>query len=79
MQYDLGKISSEVMMTFPDIVRTIRNQMLSDSDWTQLPDAPLSAEKKEEWLAYRTYLRDYPLQFLGLEHYPNIITFNTQP
>jgi hypothetical protein len=79
MQYNLAEMSAEMMMDYSDIIRMIRNEKLSDSDWTQLPDAPLSAEKKQEWLAYRAYLRDYPLQFVGLEHYPDVITFNTQP
>jgi hypothetical protein len=37
-----------------------RNSKLFTSDWTQLPDAPLSAAKKAEWAAYRQALRDFP-------------------
>lgn len=37
-----------------------RNQLLNGSDWTQLPDNPLTAEKKAEWVTYRQLLRDYP-------------------
>jgi hypothetical protein len=43
-------------------VRTIRNQSLKDSDWTQLSDSPLTVEKKMEWAAYRQALRDVTLQ-----------------
>lgn len=43
-------------------VRSIRNLYLSESDWTQLPDAPLTTEKKAEWVAYRQHLRDVTLQ-----------------
>lgn len=35
-----------------------RRFLLKDSDWTQLPDVPLSAEKKAEWATYRQALRD---------------------
>ncbi len=37
-------------------VRYKRNQLLQESDWTQLPDVPLST--KEVWAAYRQQLRD---------------------
>ena len=39
-------------------VRRTRNALLYKSDWTQLNDAPLTDEKKAEWLTYRTALRD---------------------
>jgi len=35
-----------------------RNALLAESDWTQLPDVPLSAEQKMAWAAYRQQLRD---------------------
>ena len=43
-------------------VRSIRNQYLSECDWTQLPDSPLTSEKKQEWVVYREQLRDVTLQ-----------------
>lgn len=39
-------------------VRDQRNGMLSQSDWTQVADGPLSAEKVAEWVTYRQELRD---------------------
>ena len=50
-----GRVEEEV-----DIVsiRQIRNEKLAESDWTQLPDSPLSEEKKLEWKNYRQMLRD---------------------
>ena len=45
-----------------------RNQLLSESDWTQLPDSPLTTEKKTEWATYRQQLRDMPAQ----EGFPGI-------
>ena len=41
-----------------DSIRTIRNNKLINSDWTQLVDSPLSEEKKNEWKIYRQKLRD---------------------
>ena len=43
-------------------VRAQRNSLLSLSDWTQLADAPLTAEKKQAWAEYRQALRDVPEQ-----------------
>ena len=42
-------------------LRVERDILLKESDWTQLPDSPLSAEKKAEWAAYRQALRDLPI------------------
>ena len=41
-------------------VSLIRNFLLMDSDWTQLGDAPISAEDKAKWVTYRQKLRDIP-------------------
>jgi hypothetical protein len=42
------------------MTRDQRNVYLSDSDWTDLPNAPLTAEKAAEWQTHRQVLRDYP-------------------
>lgn len=41
-------------------LRLIRNSKLLTSDWTQLPDAPLTEEQKLAWKNYRQQLRDLP-------------------
>lgn len=41
-------------------VRQMRNVSLAASDWTQLPDAPISAAKVQAWRSYRQLLRDLP-------------------
>ena len=41
-------------------LRKKRNNKLSNSDWTQFPDSPLSSSKKSEWATYRQALRDLP-------------------
>ena len=43
-----------------DYLRVNRNLLLSDTDWTQLPDAPLTKIKKDQYKAYRKALRDLP-------------------
>lgn len=39
-------------------IRKQRNILLAQSDWTQLPDAPISEEEKQSWSQYRQTLRD---------------------
>lgn len=42
--------------------RAQRDGLLAQSDWTQMPDSPLSDAKKAEWSTYRQALRDVPNQ-----------------
>lgn len=42
------------------LLRQERDQYLTLCDWTQMPDVPLSMEKKAEWAVYRQALRDFP-------------------
>ncbi len=42
-----------------------RDALLSKTDWTQIPDAQLTTDKKAEFAAYRQSLRDIP------QTYPN--------
>lgn len=53
--------------------RTIRDSLLTRSDWTQLPDVP--SETKEAWAAYRQALRDITKQ----TGYPYEINWPTVP
>lgn len=53
-------------------VRIMRNKLLSDCDWTQLPDAPVDVE---EWRTYRQKLRDVTNQ----EGYPFSISWPAPP
>tara|TARA_R100001509_G_scaffold24836_1_gene12991 strand:+ start:116 stop:562 length:447 start_codon:yes stop_codon:yes gene_type:complete len=41
-------------------MRFERDLKLSNSDWTQLTDSPLTDAKKTEWATYRQKLRDLP-------------------
>lgn len=43
-----------------DSIRAKRNQLLSECDWTQLEDSPLSVSQKQAWAIYRQTLRDFP-------------------
>ena len=41
-------------------IRTVRDDLLVKSDWTQGADTPLASGKKTEWATYRGKLRDLP-------------------
>lgn len=56
-------------------VKIIRNQLLKDCDWTQLPDAVMSIEEKTAWQEYRQALRDLPQAFNS----PDDVMFPSQP
>lgn len=53
-------------------VRNTRNQLLKESDWTQITDATVD---KQVWLVYRQALRDITTQ----EGFPFNIIWPTQP
>ena len=44
------------------LVRRLRNSRLTATDWTQMPDSPLTTAKKAEWSVYRQALRDSTTQ-----------------
>ena len=69
-----------VLRTEPitDLIRNIRNDMLSASDWTQTIDCPLSNAKKAEWATYRQELRDLPSLHESTTNI-NDVVFPTQP
>ena len=48
--------------------RTKRNSLLTDTDWTQMNDSPLTNELKTAWATYRQELR----QITDLDAWPNL-------
>jgi len=53
-------------------VRAERDRLLADSDWTQVPDAPVD---QAAWATYRQALRDVPEQ-VG---FPEDVVWPTKP
>lgn len=56
-------------------VRMERNHLLSQCDWTQASDSPLSADDKAAWAAYRQSLRD----LTSAAGFPFTMTWPTAP
>lgn len=55
--------------------RARRRSLLSESDWTQLPDAALGDTQKLSWKTYRQALRDITKQ----AGFPDNIQWPVQP
>ena len=46
-----------------ELIRKRRDVLLTECDWTMLPDTALTEGKKEEWRVYRQVLRDITQNF----------------
>ena len=53
-------------------IRAERNRLLSESDWTQGGDSPLTTQKKSDWAVYRTSLRTLPEDQSSVTSYSDI-------
>jgi len=56
-------------------LRTSRNLLLTDCDWTQLSDAQLTSAQVTEWQTYRQALRDLPATTVD----PTVVEWPTPP
>ena len=45
-------------------MRLVRDRLLAASDWTQMPDSPLTDEQRAAWAQYRQALRDAPASWV---------------
>lgn len=61
-----------------EILRLKRDALLTESDWTQVNDSPLSDTKKAEWATYRQELRDLPSSHQSTTNFDDVV-FPTQP
>ena len=67
----LAEIESE-KNKIKEEIRNKRDQLLTETDWTQIPDVPTD---KEAWANYRQALRDIPQQ----EGFPENIEWPQKP
>ena len=63
-----------------NVVRMDRDKLLAESDWTVMPDSPLSTSKQNEWKTYRQSLRDIPQGSVPtIDEQQNIVSGLTWP
>ncbi|MBQ4864598.1 phage tail assembly chaperone [Pseudoalteromonas sp. MMG013] len=55
---ELQQANEIILNSKIDLIRQKRNELISETDWTQMPDAPFTTEKKTEFATYRQALRD---------------------
>jgi hypothetical protein len=61
--------SAQTQEELAQALREMRDVLLKESDWTQMPDCPLSEEIKNDWRIWRQGMRDitstvsYPLEY----------------
>ena len=70
-----GEVTVEDIPMTDEEARTQRDKLLADTDWTQVLDAPIDAETREAYRAYRQALRDIPEQ----DGFPESITWPELP
>ena len=70
--------NTELNTKFLAEIRARRNNLLARSDFTQLPDSPLSDEQKAKYKTYRQELRDLPQTYADATSIDDI-TFPTKP
>ena len=70
-----GEVTVEDIPMTDEEARTQRDKLLAETDWTQVLDAPIDAETREAYRAYRQALRDIPEQ----EGFPETITWPDLP
>lgn len=70
------ELQSKILESHKNFVRQERDRKLSECDWTQNIDSPLSDEKKTEWQTYRQVLRDI---ISTITNTTDIINWPTKP
>jgi hypothetical protein len=60
-------------------VKIHRARKLFETDWTQMPDSPLTSEQQAAWALYRQELRDLPSNLSGNEVTLDDVTWPVQP
>ena len=66
-----SRIDAEVATS----VRSERDRLIAETDWTQLADSQLSDSVKASWVTYRQSLRDLPTA----SGFPHTMTWPTKP
>ena len=57
-QEEIDRKNEQKLLKDWEDVRSKRNSLLYESDWTQLSDAQITDENKQQWKVYRQDLRD---------------------
>ena len=67
--------TEQAMLPTESDVRSLRDHLLAETDWTQVLDAPIDAETRDAYRVYRQALRDVPEQ----EGFPTAVVWPELP
>ena len=70
-----GEVTVEDIPMTEEEARAQRDKLLTETDWTQVLDAPIDSATREAYRTYRQALRDIPEQ----EGFPDTITWPELP
>ncbi len=76
---DGALVDNTPAVDYTEWMRRRRNLRLTESDWTQGADSPLSDSKKAEWGSYREALRNLPSSYTGAITSKDDVTWPTRP
>lgn len=68
-------LTAQITSSTADLVWDRAKQMLRESDWSMLPDVPMTSGNKAAWIEYRRGLREIRLQ----AGFPDDITWPMRP
>jgi hypothetical protein len=71
--HEVNRINKKQTTTTWDTIKKYRNKLLSESDWTDLPNSPVN--NKPAWIRYRQTLRDITIHFKT----PSEVVWPTKP
>lgn len=71
----VGEEAEAAIASASDLEWERAKQMLRDSDWSVLPDVPMTAGERDAWIVYRRALREIRLQ----PGFPNEIVWPAAP
>lgn len=72
------EINKVLKKAFEYDLRAKRNSLLKETDWTQMPDSPLTDLQREKYKVYRQALRDLPQKY-GTINKLSEVTFPSKP
>lgn len=72
-------VDNSIPVDYTEWMRRRRNLRLTESDWTQGADSPLSDAKKAEWATYRQALRNLPANYSGAITSKDDVSWPTRP
>jgi hypothetical protein len=73
--WTVRNLTADEIALSSELVRGERNELLANSDWTQVNDSALDDSTKISWATYRTALRNISTQ----EGFPTNVTWPTAP